>query len=345
MNIIVIGNSVGIRIRPPRNNRRERHFCEVIANELESEGVKILGTTTEAIDLAEDRDRFSETLKKLNIKQPKNGFAKNINEAVKAAVATEIIHAFLLIHDDIIDNDDLRRGNSTMHISLAKKYGKGYGSSLAIIAGDIGFCLALEALQNTSFDEKRKMRVLEVLVPMVKKTCYGEYLDVLAEINDVDEDYIRKIHQNKTAYYTMAGPMKMGALLAGASKQKLNDLNKIGIKLGLAFQLRDDILGVFGDEKLLGKPVASDLIEGKKTLLIVKANSSYINNKIGNKLSIKEIDKIRDIIVKSGSLEYSQELIESLLEAAKKDINKITLRKKEKELLLYLVNYLGKRRS
>ncbi len=270
---------------------------------------------------------------------------KNINEAVKAAVATEIIHAFLLIHDDIIDNDDLRRGNSTMHISLAKKYGKGYGSSLAIIAGDIGFCLALEALQNTSFDEKRKMRVLEVLVPMVKKTCYGEYLDVLAEINDVDEDYIRKIHQNKTAYYTMAGPMKMGALLAGASKQKLNDLNKIGIKLGLAFQLRDDILGVFGDEKLLGKPVASDLIEGKKTLLIVKANSSYINNKIGNKLSIKEIDKIRDIIVKSGSLEYSQELIESLLEAAKKDINKITLRKKEKELLLYLVNYLGKRRS
>jgi len=270
---------------------------------------------------------------------------KDTKEIVKASIATELVHSFLLIHDDIIDNDDLRRGGPTAHKVFDKKYDHSLGESLAIILGDISFCYALEPLLESSFDNDKKIKALRRLTAVVERTCYGEFFDVIGEVMDVDEKFIRDIHLYKTANYTIAGPLTVGAILAGASEEQIKDLIKLGIKIGLAFQLRDDILGVFGDESTIGKPVGSDLIEGKKTLLVLKADNSYVNKKIGTKLNKTEISKIRKIIIASGSLTYSKNLITKLIESAKLDIQNSSIRKKEKDLLIYLADYLEKRTS
>jgi len=270
---------------------------------------------------------------------------KNTSEIIKASISSELAHSFLLVHDDIMDHDVVRRNGPTVHKVLEKRYDPEYAEPLAIVLGDAGFCYGLQPILDSNFDPQRKIKAMQKFVSVIEHTCYGQFFDVIAEFKDVDEVFVRNIHKYKTANYTIVGPMTIGGILAGATKRQLDSMTKFGIKIGLAFQLRDDILGVFGDRKELGKPIGSDLIEGKKTLLVTKADDTYIKKKLGTKLTKKEIEKIRKIIVDTGSLDYSQDLIHKLLESAKEDIEKCPIRKKEKALFLYLADYLEKRTS
>lgn len=270
---------------------------------------------------------------------------KKLDEVIKLSISAELLHSFLLIHDDIMDEDMLRRNGPSMHASYCGLFDKKTSENIAIDIGDISFCYAIEPLINADLDGKRKMIALRELIKIVRQTCYGQLLDVVGETKDVDSNYISKIHEYKTARYTISGPLKLGAMLAGSDKKLLNQFDDFGMKLGKAFQLKDDILGVFGDEEELGKPIGSDLVQGKKTLLIVKADSDYINRKIGSKLSINEIGEIRKIIVDSGSLSCSEKLIKELLLDAQTELKKMRIRKKEKEFLLGLIDYLEKRKK
>ncbi|MBU4493102.1 MAG: polyprenyl synthetase family protein [Nanoarchaeota archaeon] len=282
---------------------------------------------------------------------------KNENAIIDIAVSAELMNSFLLIHDDIIDDDELRRGGPTMHRIYAKKYKsydnpKKFGESMAIIAGDILASLGNEIIFKSDFDEEKKIKLLQKFNKVVKLTCYGEIVDVFSSLRtDVTEEDISKMHKLKTAIYTIEGPLHMGAIAAGASDEQLKTLTNYAIPLGQAFQIKDDILGMFGSEVKLGKPADSDIKEGKKTLLILKTiensdkeQKEFIRNALGNKnITKEEMMKIREIVKQTSSLDYSQHLAEKLVKKAKNIIKNSDFEKHGKDFFLKIADYIIKR--
>lgn len=273
----------------------------------------------------------------------------NEKELLKASMCIELIQSYLLIHDDIIDKDELRRGKPTLHKQYEKNNNPHYGISMAILAGDILSSLATQLLAYTKF--KNKLKAIAELNKIIPKVIYGQILDIKSELKLPTEKSIDKIHHLKTATYTVEGPLHIGAILAGANEKYLKQLSRYAIPLGKAFQIQDDILGLFADEKKLGKPIGSDLREGKNTLLIIKAlekanlkQKLTIKKALGNSnLTKSQIDKIRKIIVSTGSLQYSKSLAEKLIKKAKSELNKIKLKKQGKEFLLEIADYMVNR--
>jgi len=252
------------------------------------------------------------------------GFSdKNPKNLFRCALATELLHDFLLIHDDIIDKSALRRGKPSMHYMLKRyiprnknlRFG---GEDLAIVAGDIIFSMAIESFLSVEENSLRKEKALLKFIESASYTGCGEFIEIMytaSSLDKIGKDTIYKIYDYKTAYYTFAAPLAAGAILAGAPEKEAGKLFQYGIYLGRAFQIKDDILGIFGDDKKTGKPGMSDIQEAKKTLLIWRA---YKNSPAKDKLRIKRIlnkknagkrDLIamRRIIKQSGSLEYARE--------------------------------------
>jgi len=283
-------------------------------------------------------------------------------DLITASLAMELMEGFLLTHDDIIDEDKLRRGGLTMHEAYKKEYGKNrtsvspekMGKNMALLAGDLQNSFAVEILAGSNFPKGRIAEAISVYSASLAKTirgCVLEYLLASAGTRDmgkISQKDISEIQELKTATYTIECPLVMGALLAGAGKRDLGSLRSYAIPLGKAFQIKDDILGVFGNEKKLGKPVGSDIREGKVTLLIVKALESCgakdrekLLGLLGKRsLKHREIESARKIIACSGSLEYSQKLAESLVSDAKKAIAESAFRSEGKEFLLGIADYL-----
>jgi geranylgeranyl diphosphate synthase type I len=275
---------------------------------------------------------------------------KNIEEIIKTAASLELVQSYLLIHDDIIDESLLRRGKPTIHKTLEKEYNdKKIGVDLSIIAGDLADSYSVELINNSDFDEKLKYKAIIKLSEIIEYTGYGQVLDILSVFQtDNLEENLLLIHKYKTAKYTIEGPLILGGLLAGGTDFEL--ISKYAINVGIAFQLQDDILGLFGDEKTLGKPVISDLEEGKKTLLIIKMleNASAEEQKkiskiLGSKnISFTDLKYVQDLAVKSGALKYSQDMSERLVAQA---INAIKdLEAPEKEFLVEFANYVISRK-
>ncbi|MFH1093526.1 MAG: polyprenyl synthetase family protein [Candidatus Omnitrophota bacterium] len=255
--------------------------------------------------------------------------AKNPKNLYRSALAIELLHAFLLVHDDIVDNSDMRRGKASMHKLMERKIKKpkkaGFsGKDLAMITGDIMYAIAIEAFLAINEDPLRKEQALRKFIETACYTGCGEFIELLYSIENISKirkDQIYKIYDYKTAYYTFIAPLITGAILAGASRKQTDLLFKFGISLGRAFQIKDDILGIFVQEKKTGKSGLSDLQEGKKTLLIwhaythcdkkQKTQLQKILKK--NKVTIKDLNIARKIITDTGSLEYAETQIKILL--------------------------------
>ncbi|MCK4744482.1 polyprenyl synthetase family protein [Candidatus Parcubacteria bacterium] len=283
-------------------------------------------------------------------------------DIIKTALFVEFIHNYLLIHDDIIDHSDLRRGKTTVHKyfentvkeKLSGKELKHFGVSMGILVGDIGCALGYETLLESKFSVELKLKAIKELNNLILKVIGGEALDVFAQISqNVSEEDIFKIYKNKTAYYSFQQPLRIGGILAGAGGKELKKIDGYAVPLGIAFQIQDDILGLFGDEKILGKPIDSDLKENKKTLILFKTleNCSDKDKKIiysilgKENISLAEIDKIRDIVKKCGVLDFCQDLIKDYISKSKKAINNIdNFDKNVKFLLSDLADYLQKRK-
>ena len=282
------------------------------------------------------------------------------DKIIEASMSIELTHIFLLIHDDIIDRDDFRHGVQTIHKKyerLAKRFykkvdPKHFGDSMAIVVGDMAAAFGNDIIFNSRFAPEKKQKALSKLQEIVLNTVSGEILDVMLEAKGkATEKEILEVHRNKTAKYTVEGPLHLGALLAGADEKKLRVLSEYAIPVGIAFQIQDDILGAFGNEKKLGKPVCSDLREGKQTLLVVKAlkfgNSSekkIINSLLGkNDISEQEIGLFRNIVRKTGSLQYSQDLAKKYVGKGKAVIEKSGFEKDVKEFLIGIADYIVNR--
>lgn len=271
---------------------------------------------------------------------------KDVKAGLLASLVAEILHGALLIHDDIMDQDELRRGKETLH----KSYGKldpHHGVSMAITIGDLGFFLALELLNSLDLPSDRLSKATEVLSSYLVETGFGQALDLTYALNKrFNEEDVLRVHQYKTAEYTFYGPLSVGAILAGAYDENLRFFRDFAIPVGIAFQLRDDELGMFASELELGKSVSSDIREGKVTLLISKAlkassvsDRKFLRSVWGNpKIIGEEIERVKRIIRECGSLEYSQKLSRKLVRDGKKFIPMVTSNQKYQKLLSELAD-------
>lgn len=185
-----------------------------------------------------------------------NLFKEDMEKAMPYAIALEMVHNFSLIHDDLpgIDNDDFRHGKPTNH--------KKFNEATAILAGDLllnnAYNVISEDLNKSNNDEiKNKLKIFNEFTVAVSKMLIGEYVDTEVEGQKISIELLEYIHKNKTGALIKL-PVRMGAMLAGATEKEIEDLSKYAEKIGLAFQVKDDILSEEGDEKVLGKPVGND---------------------------------------------------------------------------------------
>ena len=196
------------------------------------------------------------------------GGDEDLDVAIDGGVAFELFQTYLLIQDDWMDGDMTRRGGPSVHAALAKSLGhEGRGAASAILASDLTWSLAVETfLKLERLSAAARLEALTTFAGVHEDVVFGQQLDVLAEAKDVDV-----MHDLKTGSYTMRGPLVLGAVMAGGSQQLRDVLTQFASPLGIAFQLRDDLLGTFGDPAETGKPVGNDIIVGKRTALIIEA--------------------------------------------------------------------------
>ncbi len=245
---------------------------------------------------------------------------------LEASMSIEYTHAFLLVHDDIMDQDDMRHGVMTLHrhyadfgkILFPEKDRAHFGNSIALIIGDMLCAFGNDIIFFSDFPLEQKFRALSKLQNIVSFTVIGQARDIYMEYKgEADEEEILSMYRNKTAKYTVEGPLHLGALLAGASQELLDGLSAYAIPLGIAFQIQDDILGIFGDAKRLGKPVGSDIHEGKITLLVsrvLRDGTAEQQKKLkallslGDNLTEKDIREFRELITMTGAFDGARQL-------------------------------------
>ena len=258
-------------------------------------------------------------------------------EALPAAVSIELIHNFSLIHDDIEDESNLRRGRETLWSK--------WGIAHAINTGDLLFALA----QNAIFKSKDYLTPetindsIELLLDTCIKLTEGQFVDLYFEdsINITVEQYLSMISGKTAALLSCA--TEIGAVIAGAGKETRNSMKQFGYSLGLAYQVIDDILGIWGDEEITGKPIASDLIQKKKTLPVVHAlNKSDDLKKIWleNEIYSENLDELISRIENTGAKEYAQLTAKTYSDSALDALDKACKNKPGCSALLELTNRL-----
>jgi len=279
---------------------------------------------------------------------------KNQSAILPISCGIELLHNFLLIHDDVIDKDTKRRGKPTVNATYAKLRGKHYGNSKAIIIGDIGGFLAYGLIFSSGFAKERTFKALGKLNEFLLKTGYGQLLDIDYDFKkDVTWNDILKVRTYKTAYYTIVMPLTVGAVLAGAGQRETLAIEKYGVPVGIAFQLVDDALGIFGSTKKTGKSNLSDIREGKKTFLYAKAfelsspsQKRYLKRWYGAlDVGPKQASEIKRIMISTGSLDYSKKLVLDLVKKGKKYAPEITKAKKHQSILESLANFITTREA
>jgi geranylgeranyl diphosphate synthase type I len=187
--------------------------------------------------------------------------------ALDAGVALELLQAYFLIHDDWMDGDATRRGGPTVHAFLTRRLKSEHkGAASAILAGDYAAALALEVLAELPIPRDRAGSAFTAFAEMQLAAVAGQQIDLVARAADIEAGYALK-----TGSYTVNGPLKLGAILAGGSARTLRTLEQVAAPLGVGFQLRDDLLSAFGDPARTGKPLGNDLRAGKRTLLLIEA--------------------------------------------------------------------------
>jgi len=281
----------------------------------------------------------------------------------RAAGSVEILHNAFLIHDDIVDHSDLRRSMATVHRQYADQsrpqfasdeQALAYGRAVALNFGDKGQALAQELLLSSGFPGEVLLPAINLLSRITADTVAGQLLDVSeVPLAELSETLVLQIHEFKTAHYTVMLPLQMGAILAHAEQETIARIQDYAVPIGIAFQIQDDILGLYGEERVLGKPVDSDVREGKKTLLMVHAyeeataaQRAILSQAHGNPaLTAADLEKVRQIVRETGALERSEALARDLVERGKPLAETMTMEESWRRILMGLAEYLILRRN
>ena len=274
--------------------------------------------------------------------------------ALYPAAAVELIHNYSLVHDDIMDMDELRRGKPTVH--------KLWGINMAILAGDLLFSKAFEAVARAEVPPEKKARILDVLVRTSNLLCEGQALDIEFETHKevtVDE-YLRMISGKTGALFQ--GSAEIGAIIGTEDEEYIQALSKWGMNVGIAFQIWDDVLDLIADEGKLGKPVGSDVRKGKKTLIVshffqnasdedkaefLRVFGKYAGDAKGDALihdeEVKEeVEKAIELLKKYSSIDYAAQYAKELIREANEALKVLPESEARKDLEL-LAEFLVER--
>ncbi len=278
------------------------------------------------------------------------------DEIYNASLLIEMFHSGVLIHDDIMDNDNLRRGVETVHKHFenycAKHLlndAKHYGMSMGINAGDLNILYGLSIFLSTNLPAENVIEALKIYSFYTTRVVLGQTLDITNYGHKINESYVEQIHKYKTAEYTGVLPLLMGAKLGGIKDESILKAIKVyGNSLGWAFQIKDDILGTFGNMDQQGKSNNSDILEGKNTILFSLALKNLQEDKKKLLLSlygdrdIREdgIKTVRNLFVESEALKQAESLGQNYVNLAVEQVDRITHLADTKNLLISLVKYI-----
>lgn len=244
---------------------------------------------------------------------------------LNAVASFELLHVSALVHDDVMDASDTRRGLPAAHRQLEQfhhdQHGSGdaavFGQAGAILLGDLMAAWSVEQVEGAGLPAEQLTRARWILDDVRTAVNAGQFLDMAAESGLTGQltplEVAERVVEYKTARYTVIRPLQFGGALAGASQKLLDQFAAIGSPLGRAFQFRDDVLGVFGDEEVTGKPAGDDLREGKRTVLVAEglAAEPRLADYLGRELSPDELATARGLLESSGALGRVEERIES----------------------------------
>ena len=256
---------------------------------------------------------------------------------VRAASSLELLQASALVHDDYMDASDTRRGRPSTHRAFESEHQAAgwrgapeqYGAGAAILLGDLLLSWSDEMLRTSGLATDRLLAALRYLDLCRSEVVMGQFLDVSAQAEGVSDVAVAmNVVRYKTAKYSVERPLNMGAALAGATEQQQTSLSAFGLPIGEAFQLRDDLLGVFGDPAVTGKPTSDDLSEGKRTVLVAHAIASAptedaerLDRALGQPLDATQIADLQQVIDSSGARDQVERTIEQLTEQAMTALN------------------------
>lgn len=254
-----------------------------------------------------------------------------------AAAALELLHGYFLVHDDWMDGDLLRRGGPSVHAALRKRFGNDHlGDAAAILAGDWGVAVATEWMARLDVDGKTLKAALSCFAEMQLAAVVGQVRDLLAVDDDVELTY-----RLKTASYTVSGPLLLGAILGCGTPAQLKSIAQFALPIGVAFQLRDDSIGVFGSPEATGKPFASDIRAGKRTAIVLEslrlatpAEGRFLRRILGNPMATdKDLKRFVRLLESTGAKKRVENRIATLYRRGMKQLAGAKLRSEGKLLL------------
>ncbi len=256
---------------------------------------------------------------------------KDYTKILPAAVAIETVHNFTLVHDDIMDRDELRRGVPTVHTV--------YGEATAILAGDTLFAEAFEILSKCDVESRNVVRAVEMLASVCVRICEGQYMDMSFETrNDISEREYLEMVRLKTGVL-IAAASAMPAVLFGEDEETISALWDFGLLCGIGFQIHDDLLDITGKD--IGKDWGSDLVKGKKTLIVIKAFEKGVELETFGKQRA-DVDAIRrdvERLIQCGAVDYARKKAREFVDKGKSRLSLLP-DSEAKKILLDLAEYL-----
>ncbi len=284
---------------------------------------------------------------------------KNDDYAKTLSLAYETFETSILIHDDIIDNAHLRRNKETIHETYKDEFKKynvendNTNTSLALCIGDLGFFYTNEMITKKYKNDKNLAKLLSYYNNIVIKTIKGEIIDValpFIEKNDKEhtlhEEDIMEIYRLKTSWYTVVGPFVLGMILGNSKAKDIETFEKVLEPLGIAFQIKDDILGIYSSKEILGKSVYSDIEEFKQTILYsyIKINRNDLLGELlkyyGKSITEEESKKVQELFENSGALEYATNKMNEMFNEVYTNIKLMDIKEYTKNILLGLILFL-----
>ena len=266
---------------------------------------------------------------------------QDCDEVVTACASLEFLQACALIHDDVMDASDTRRGKPAIHKQFETRHtanswngsAKLFGDGAAILVGDLALSWADEMLLTSGLTSEQLSRAKATYDVMRTELMCGQYLDLLEQARgDITHERAETVIRFKSAKYTIERPLHLGAAVAGTALKLNQVLSEYGLALGEAFQLRDDLLGVFGDSSVTGKPAGDDLREGKQTMLIAFANLNadaadkkfLVDNLGDSSLTTETISKLQSVLVNCGAQDFVENRITDYFEKSLSALDTLT---------------------
>lgn len=286
---------------------------------------------------------------------------KSDDKVFPMAMAVELLHTYLLIHDDIMDHAEVRRGEPAAHVIFSELHqsrgwrgdSRHFGESVGILVGDLAQSYALELYSSVELAPEVAEEFRQCFSAMCQEVVLGQFLEMTAGYREsLEEDELLRVLRMKSGRYSVERPVQLGALLARAPAATRQALDAYGLKVGEAFQLQDDLLGMFGDAETVGKPVGADLVEGKFTLLIHHAlrnlpetQRARLAAALGNSaLTDDEVAEVQRMIEASGARERVESMVDARLREARETLADLDLGSDGADFLAGLIDYLRGRK-